>query len=413
MLRKRITVTGAASVAFLLLFVSAASGYELCGYDWTYMENPMGEDYRVNANCRDLDGEELDAVRAAAVEWNTTGGADFLFTYGGKCRARRVSYNGKNEIMWVNQNTGSVATTYIWIGTGEYSTRIYECDMVFNDWSYRWAVDGSSNAMDVQNVATHELGHFLCLGDLYGSGDTEKTMYGYVNYGETKKRSLHSDDIAGIQAIYGLAPPPGIMHVQSIDMRLKQKGPWANAIAKVKIVDDDDVAVAQATVYGSWSGLTGDSDVFDTDADGFGECSSDKLKDPSGCFVFTVDNVTKAGWDYDPDENVETSDEICTGSDGGQSAGIGPAHCTSFALFASQPNPFKGRTTIRFILPGKTRAILMVHDVTGRTITTLVDEELTGGTHTVVWDGHAGSGLYFYRLTAGDSVATRKMIVLR
>jgi hypothetical protein len=60
--------------------------------------------------------------------------------------------------------------------------------------------------MDIRNVATHEFGHFLCLADLYGAGDTLKTMYGVVNYCELKKRSLHSDDINGIIAIYGAAP---------------------------------------------------------------------------------------------------------------------------------------------------------------------------------------------------------------
>lgn len=42
----------------------------------------------------------------------------------------------------------------------------------------------------------------MSLGDLYGSGDTEKTMYGYASLGETKKRTLHQDDIDGISYIY-------------------------------------------------------------------------------------------------------------------------------------------------------------------------------------------------------------------
>jgi hypothetical protein len=56
--------------------------------------------------------------------------------------------------------------------------------------------------MDVANIATHELGHTLVLADLYGGGDTEKTMYGYASAGETKKRTLHSDDIAGIRYLF-------------------------------------------------------------------------------------------------------------------------------------------------------------------------------------------------------------------
>ena len=61
----------------------------------------------------------------------------------------------------------------------------------------------ASNAYDVQTVALHELGHYLLLNDLYNSSDSAKVMYGYVSTGTTK-RVLNSDDIAGIQNIYGI-----------------------------------------------------------------------------------------------------------------------------------------------------------------------------------------------------------------
>ena len=57
--------------------------------------------------------------------------------------------------------------------------------------------------MDIWNIATHESGHSLCLGDLYGGGDSAKTMYGYASNCDTHARTLHSDDINGIIAIYG------------------------------------------------------------------------------------------------------------------------------------------------------------------------------------------------------------------
>lgn len=55
---------------------------------------------------------------------------------------------------------------------------------------------------DVQAVATHEFGHWLDLLDLYDSSSSETTMYYQISPGEIKKRSLDSDDIAGIRAIY-------------------------------------------------------------------------------------------------------------------------------------------------------------------------------------------------------------------
>ncbi|MBA7643606.1 hypothetical protein ES703_51337 [subsurface metagenome] len=57
--------------------------------------------------------------------------------------------------------------------------------------------------MDLQNIATHELGHSVGLGDLYDDVASEETMYGLSEYGETKKRTLYLGDIAGIQKLYG------------------------------------------------------------------------------------------------------------------------------------------------------------------------------------------------------------------
>ncbi len=62
----------------------------------------------------------------------------------------------------------------------------------------------SSGVMDVQNIATHELGHGFGLADLYKEAQSEQTMYGYGSIGETEKRTLESGDIAGIQVLYGV-----------------------------------------------------------------------------------------------------------------------------------------------------------------------------------------------------------------
>lgn len=64
----------------------------------------------------------------------------------------------------------------------------------------------SSRAIDLQNVLTHEVGHFLGLAH---SAEHDATMYGDADFGETSKRTLHPDDAAGICEIYGaLTAPP-------------------------------------------------------------------------------------------------------------------------------------------------------------------------------------------------------------
>ncbi len=161
--------------------------------------SPMGEDYLVNPNTSDCDGE-LAAVQAAAQTWSDVDGANFNFSYGGATSATDYSYNDNNEIMWVNYNTGSIATCYTWSSGGVIS----ESDIVFNDYSYTWDTSGSptGSEFDVQNIAVHELGHCLNLKDLYGTADAAKTMYGYGSMGSTSKRDLADEDKAGIRWIY-------------------------------------------------------------------------------------------------------------------------------------------------------------------------------------------------------------------
>ena len=90
------------------------------------------------------------------------------------------------------------------------------------------------------------------------------------------------------------------------------------------------------------------------------------------------------------------------------------------ALHPNVPNPFNPTTTIAFDLARAGYVRLEVFDVGGRSVRVLVDEVRPAGrNHRVVWDGldaagaRASSGVYFYRLVAGDLTATRKMIVVK
>jgi hypothetical protein len=83
-----------------------------------------------------------------------------------------------------------------------------------------------------------------------------------------------------------------------------------------------------------------------------------------------------------------------------------------FALYQNVPNPFNPTTTISFVLPERTRAILTIYDVEGRHVRTLVDEVLGGGPNETTWDGadaqgnRVSSGVYLYRLEAGNQAIT-------
>ncbi|ACY47897.1 T9SS type A sorting domain-containing protein [Rhodothermus marinus] len=85
-----------------------------------------------------------------------------------------------------------------------------------------------------------------------------------------------------------------------------------------------------------------------------------------------------------------------------------------FALFPAYPNPFRRQATIRFQVPEPVRARLEVYDVLGRRVGVLLDEELRPGVYEVRFEAQSlASGLYFYRLTAGDFVQQRKMILIK
>jgi hypothetical protein len=91
------------------------------------------------------------------------------------------------------------------------------------------------------------------------------------------------------------------------------------------------------------------------------------------------------------------------------------------ATYLSQnlPNPFNPSTTIPFSLPMRMKANLSVYNVEGRLVTTLVDDTLDAGFKVITWHGEDArgnsvkSGVYFYRLTAGDRTLTKKMVLLK
>jgi hypothetical protein len=83
-------------------------------------------------------------------------------------------------------------------------------------------------------------------------------------------------------------------------------------------------------------------------------------------------------------------------------------------LEQNYPNPFNPSTTINYELPRASHVTLTVYDVLGREVATLVNGVEDPGYKSVGWDAGGGSsGVYFYRLTAGDFGATKKLMLIR
>jgi hypothetical protein len=95
---------------------------------------------------------------------------------------------------------------------------------------------------------------------------------------------------------------------------------------------------------------------------------------------------------------------------------------SSFSLSQNYPNPFNPATKIKFSIPNSTppaplprgTVSLKVYDITGKEVAVLINETLQPGTYEVTFDGSGlTSGVYFYKLYAGDYMETKRMILIK
>jgi hypothetical protein len=90
------------------------------------------------------------------------------------------------------------------------------------------------------------------------------------------------------------------------------------------------------------------------------------------------------------------------------------AHPIRFVLKQNYPNPFNPSTTIKYELPEAADVKLKVFDLLGREVSVLVNEIRSRGVHEVKFDGSSlASGVYVYKLRAGDFIQSRTMLLLR
>jgi len=137
--------------------------------------------------------------------WMTTD-PDKIFVYDGTTEVRRPRLDFINAVLWGKVTASAIAITYIryYTATGE----VADVDTVFNS-RYPWAVfepangecQTSPDAYDLEDIATHEFGHWLGLDDLYSTVVRDLTMYGYGAGGELKKRTLGAGDQLGANAV--------------------------------------------------------------------------------------------------------------------------------------------------------------------------------------------------------------------
>ena len=152
------------------------------------------------------------------------------------------------------------------------------------------------------------------------------------------------------------------------------------------------------------------------------------LQDSSTCISAAIDSIEISGlWYYCPVTDIEGNlrpnppgsmpDMGAYESPEGIIIGVEEnplVHPTEYALSQNYPNPFNPETTIKYQVPKLSFVTIKVYDVLGSEIIKLVNEEKAVGSYEVEFDATSlPSGIYFYRLKAGNYIKTNKMVYIK
>lgn len=165
--------------------------------------------------------DEFQPIRDSFQAWADIAGVQLNFTEEAFRNSNPSSVDRRNTIMWVDTGWTSLnfrppsnALAVTLSSFDASSGAVVDADIYFNAQSFSWAVvdDASEdNFVDVQNIATHEIGHLIGLDhssvSLFETEDdlAEATMFYASEAGETSRRTPSSDDVKGVKNLYGTA----------------------------------------------------------------------------------------------------------------------------------------------------------------------------------------------------------------
>ena len=348
----------------------------------------------------------ISAIEVATTSGSTGGGpkvADLFIEHNGLNADQTVSLTGEGIEEGGNQApvaAFSVATSELEATMTDAST---DADGTIASWSWDFG-DGNTSA-DQNPVHTYA-----------ASGSYTVTLTVTDDQGAT--------DSASESVTVSDGSTTGTMHVETITTVVQRAQGTGTVEATILILDDTGAVVEGATVTGTFSGdLTG-TDTQDTDANGNALLVSDVFTTrPMDQFI-CVDDVTHPTLTYDPAQNADAG-FACTSEAASERFADGDIQKsidgvpTEFVLHRNYPNPFNPTTTISFELPQASTVQLEVFDMMGRKVATLVDGELAAGIHQAQWNARSdagakvASGVYLYRITAGEFTSVQNMLLLK
>ncbi len=258
-------------------------------------------------------------------------------------------------------------------------------------------------------------------GDGSGTSTAQNPSYTYTAAGTytvslTATNAYGSDTETKTDYITVSEPGTATMFVENIVVGRTKSGPNYLGTATVTVYDNNNQGLAGATVYVTATGPTGGTYNGVTGSGGTVSFQTGGMKKPSGEWCFEVTNMTHATNSYDSGSNNVT--QACESgwvygfsSDMARVDNLTPS---VYELSQNYPNPFNPTTEITFSLPTAQSVNLTVYNVAGQEVKVIVNRFLEAGTHSFEWDaGSTASGVYLYRLEAGDFTDTRKMILLK
>lgn len=166
-------------------------------------------DYLINTS--QFSNSEKTAIKDSADTWDEAldlGSPSAINLFGNnpssttKTQANAGVNDGENIIVKGDLASNIIGVTSFWYNSA--TKEVVDVDMVLNFADFLWSTNdaGTSGKMDVQNIVTHELGHFLVLNDLSSPKTSDLTMYGFSDTGEIKSRTLGLGDELGVAELY-------------------------------------------------------------------------------------------------------------------------------------------------------------------------------------------------------------------
>lgn len=216
MLRKIIVST--LVLGAVIAMIPLVSSFVLTGGSWP----GTAAGFRVNTNFPGaLPGtaaQQLEAIRCGADAWADQGSTNFNFAYQGPTGTTSVNLNdGQNAVFYSTQTAsgGTLATAFFNGGpTLQTFDIVFWSSNAFGTISWNGVGDSFGSQVDIIGVAVHEFGHALGLGHTPVSG---ATMTASINGTGITDRTLHPDDIAGVQFLYGTSSDPNDPVINNVD----------------------------------------------------------------------------------------------------------------------------------------------------------------------------------------------------